>query len=89
MERAQSLPSGAGKVIYSSRSSHRPCGMIALALNNDIMFKMENSSFSGLRLLKRPSWPIILLEVMLLSIVCATARGCAGVRDLCCHLRMC
>lgn len=96
MERARSLPGGASKVMCSSLEltqaltlNTRPSCMIALAPSNDNMFKMEDGSFSGPGLLKRLPWPMLLLEVMLVSIVCATASGCAGVHDVCCRLRVC
>lgn len=74
------MPSGVSKVMCSSLelmqalplNTRHGC-MVALALSYDSVFKMENSLFSGLGVLKRPPWPTMLLEVMLVSTVCAAA----------------
>lgn len=44
--------------------------------------KMKNGSSSGLSLPERPPWFMLLPEAMLVTVVCAIARGLAGVRDL-------
>lgn len=43
---------------------------------------MKAGSSFGLSLLERPPWSMLLPEAMLVTLVCATAKGLAGVRDL-------
>ena len=49
-----------------------PSGMITLALGNKRIFKMKNSLFSGLVLLKRPPENLLLLEATLVLVIHAT-----------------
>lgn len=63
--------------------------VITLAQHNDRMSKMKHGSFYGLGILVRPLWSVLPLEVMLSSMVLATAGICAGVPFLCCYPRLC
>lgn len=64
--------------------------MITLALNNNRISEMENSSFSGLGLLERPSKSMLPLETMLVSKICATLeKHVGGIPGPCCHSKPC
>lgn len=62
---------------------------ITLALSNGRMFKMENSSFSRLGLLKKLPWSVPPPEAILVPVLRATDEGCAGVGGPCCCQRLC
>lgn len=62
-----SLPCRADRVVGSRLELTRPSNMlpsciITLALSNDRISEMKNGSFSGMDLLGRPPWSILLLQ---------------------------
>lgn len=73
-----------GALPPNTLSSHT-ITLATLALSNNRMFKMENGSFSDRDSLKDLQGS---LEAILVSVICATVRGRAGLHDLCCHVLM-
>lgn len=76
-------------------ASWRPCGVGPafrhaaqlhghLTENNSKMSEAENGSFSGLSLLERLLWSVLLQEALLVSVAHAATWGQVDVRDPCC-----
>lgn len=58
---------GSLEVVQSQPLKVLPSHMMALVLSNDRMSEIQNSSFSGLDVLDRPLWPMLLPKAMLVS----------------------
>ena len=91
-----SLPSRVRRVVFGSLEllqtqppNKLPTAVIILALSNNRVFEIKTGSFSGLCLLERPPWEVLLPEVMLVSVVYAAAMGCVNACSSCCHWKPC
>lgn len=83
---SMSIPSRGGRVVCSSLEITQALSLhmlprltLALALSSNRMSEMENGPFSGLDLFERPSWSMLSLEAMLVSMTHATVRGNTGI----------
>jgi hypothetical protein len=88
--RNESLPSRVRRVVFGSLEllqtqppNKLPTAVIILALSNNRVFEIKTGSFSGLCLLERPPWSVLLLEAMLVGWVSAIVRNHVEAQDLC------
>lgn len=66
-----------------------PSNMMALARRKCRMFEMDNHSFSGLDILKRPPWSLLLQGAMFMPIMKVATGDLVDVCSLGCYLKPC